>query len=71
MPKKKRRPAPNREPCGLRAIETAANVGALKRVVDDALAIATRENDPDAIRQITEWRDKKVAKAKKPTLETA
>lgn len=53
------------------AIETAANVGALKRVVDDALAIATRENDPDAIRQITEWRDKKVAKAKKPTLETA
>ena len=56
------------------AIDTAGTVGALKRVVDDALAVATRENDPDAIRQITAHADKKAATAKKatkPALETA
>jgi len=56
------------------AIDTAGTIGALKRVVDDALAVATRENDPDAIRQITAHADKKAATAKKatkPALETA
>ena len=48
------------------AIDSSATAGELKRIVADAIAIATRENDPDAIHQINEWATKKVATAKKP-----
>ena len=48
------------------AIDTASTVGELKGIVADAIAIATREKDPDVIRQINEHAAKKVAAAKKP-----
>lgn len=48
------------------AIDAATTVGELKGIVVDAIAIATRENDPDAIRQINEHSARKVAAAKKP-----
>ncbi len=48
------------------AIDTAVNAGVLKSIVSDALALATRENDADAIKQINERAAKKVATAKKP-----
>lgn len=48
------------------AIDTAPTAGALKAIVADALALATKENDPDAIKQINERASKKVATAKKP-----
>lgn len=48
------------------AIDAATTVGELKGIVADAIAIATRENDPDAIRQINEHSARKVTTAKKP-----
>jgi len=48
------------------AIDTATTAGVLKRVVHEAIQIATQENDPDAIQRITERADKKAAQAKKP-----
>lgn len=47
------------------AVATASTVGELKQTVADAIAIATGENDPNAIAQINEWADAK-AKAAKP-----
>lgn len=52
------------------AIDTAATAGELKRIVADALATATRENDADAIDKINKRAAAKAAKAK-PKLETA
>ena len=52
------------------AIDTAATAGELKRIVADALATATRENDADAIDKINKRAAAKVAKAK-PQLEKA
>ncbi len=48
------------------AIDTATTAGVLKRVVHEAIQIATQENDPAAIQRITERADKKAAQAKKP-----
>ena len=52
------------------AIDTAATAGELKRIVADALAAATSENDADAIDKINKRAAAKVAKAK-PQLEKA
>lgn len=52
------------------AIDAAATAGELKRIVADALAAATRENDADAIDKINKRAAAKVAKAK-PQLEKA
>jgi len=52
------------------AIDTAATAGELKRIVADAIATATQENDADAISKITKRAEAKVAKAK-PQLEKA
>lgn len=52
------------------AIDTAATAGELKRIVADALSVATRENDADAIDKINKRAAAKVAKAK-PQLEKA
>ena len=47
------------------AIETAANVGELKRIVDAAVAVAREERDADAEGQILAASATKAAKAKK------
>lgn len=47
------------------AIDAAANVGELKRIVDAALAKTRANNDADAERQILAARDAKAAKAKR------
>ena len=52
------------------AIDTAPTAGALKRIVADAIATATQENDADAIDKITKRAEAKAAKAK-PVLEKA
>jgi hypothetical protein len=52
------------------AIDTASTAGELKRIVSDALAAATSENDADAIDKINKRAAAKVAKAK-PQLEKA
>lgn len=49
------------------AIDAATTVGALKKVVDAALAKTRENNDPDAERQILAARDAKAAKAKRTT----
>lgn len=49
------------------AIDTAPNSGALKAIVADAIAVATKENDADAIDQITRRADAKRATAKPKT----
>ena len=47
------------------AIDAAPTVGALKKIVDAALAVTASENDEDAARQIIAARDAKAAKAKR------
>jgi hypothetical protein len=47
------------------AIDAAANVGELKKLVDAAIAKTRQNNDPDAERQILAARDAKAAKAKR------
>lgn len=47
------------------AIDAAENVGALKRIVDAALAVTAQENDEDAATQILKARDAKLAKARR------
>lgn len=47
------------------AIDAAPNVGALKKIVDEAIVITRSQNDEDAERQIIAARDAKAAKAKR------
>lgn len=49
------------------AIDAAPNVGALKKIVDDAIAFTRKQNDEDGERQIIAARDAKAAKAKRHT----
>lgn len=51
------------------AIDAAPTVGALKKIVDAALAVTTAEHDEDAARQIIAARDAKASKAKRNTRE--
>ena len=56
------------------AIEAAVNAGELKQVVIDAIVVARKEQDDQAIEQINKWAAAKLAKAKpitKPALERA
>jgi hypothetical protein len=53
------------------AIDAASTVGELKRIIDEAIATATQENDAAAIAQIQKWAEAKKAKAKRPHLEAA
>jgi hypothetical protein len=55
------------------AIDGAKNTGELKKVVEDARAVAQQEQDDDAETQIMNYADAKVAKAKaaKPALKEA
>jgi hypothetical protein len=46
------------------AIDAASTAGELKRIVADAIGIATQERDDPAIMQINKWAAAKVAKAK-------
>ena len=52
-------------------IDAAETVGALKKIVEDAIAITRSQNDPDAEQQILAARDAKVAKAKRNKTEGA
>lgn len=51
------------------AIDAAPTVGALKKIVDAALAVTASEHDEDAAKQIIAARDAKAAKAKRNTRE--
>ena len=56
------------------AIEAAVNAGELKQVVIDAIVVARKEQDDQAIELINKWAAAKLAKAKpitKPALERA
>ncbi len=46
------------------AIDTAATTGEFKKIVADALKVATAENDALAIQQINKWAEAKAAKAR-------
>lgn len=46
------------------AIDAATTAGQLKKIVADAIAVATTENDPDAIERLTRRADAKRATAK-------
>jgi len=50
------------------AIDAASTAGELKRIVAEAIAVATGENDTAAIVQIQKWAAIKVAKAKRPEI---
>lgn len=52
------------------AIDTASSTGALKKILNDAVAAANQENDDDAIKRLNARFDAKLAKAK-PKLEGA
>ena len=53
------------------AIDAAPTVGALKKIVDAAIAVTAAEHDEDAARQIIAARDAKAAKAKRNRDEVA